>query len=409
MAKEGNKQERNSALKRNFSRMFWIRLFFDVRFLHVVSVLFYLHRGLTLEEVFYLAIVWSVVSLISEVPSSYMADKWGRKKTLILGTLFVNLHWIIYFFAWDFVWFAVGVGLVSLSYSFFSGTDEALIYDTGRELKKEGKSLKRFGKYYSARHLAKVFTPVIGALIARNLLEWQFQTLIILDLIATMVSLVIAFRIVEPKHFYKVEKQEAGIILDAINIIRANWVFVKAILSRVLIFIATFIAWRYHQKFFVDINISILTIGIMYGVTQLCGFIFNQKAHLFLPKVTLRKKINVFNGIVTFFIFLFVMCYFFFFNNYLLLIFYSAFVFFELARWPMYSEWFNKNIKSYNRATTLSLANFLKGVLDIPILFLGAYLIGMGMIYPYILSLALAVVVVLFFRLPKKVEKGAKV
>ena len=128
---------RRKKLERNSLVLFWIKAFFSANILGVVIVLFYLHRGLTLSQVFYLAIIWSVVTLIFEIPSSYMADKWGRKKTLIFGGLCMLLSKFLLFWASSFLWFAGIIALTSLYFAAFSGTDEALLYDTGKELGKK--------------------------------------------------------------------------------------------------------------------------------------------------------------------------------------------------------------------------------------------------------------------------------
>ena len=90
---------RKIELKKNFSRMFWIQALMNVKVISVVSTLFYLHRGLTLSEIFYLTVVWAIVSLLFEIPSSYLADRWGRKKTILLGILLSLAHWVLFIFA----------------------------------------------------------------------------------------------------------------------------------------------------------------------------------------------------------------------------------------------------------------------------------------------------------------------
>ena len=44
--------------------------------------LFYLANNLTIFKIAIIGAVWSFVKIILEVPSSILADKWGRKKSL---------------------------------------------------------------------------------------------------------------------------------------------------------------------------------------------------------------------------------------------------------------------------------------------------------------------------------------
>ena len=140
---------RTKKLKKNFSKMFWLQALLNVKLLNVVSTLFYLHRGLTLAQVFYLSVLWAGISLVFEIPSSYLADRWGRKKTLLLGISLFVAHWILYLVADNFAIFALSLGLASLQFACFSGTDDALIYDTNLELGKEEKSIKKLAKFNS--------------------------------------------------------------------------------------------------------------------------------------------------------------------------------------------------------------------------------------------------------------------
>ncbi|MCD4705368.1 hypothetical protein K8R66_04825 [bacterium] len=203
-----------------------------------------------------------------------------------------------------------------------------------------------------------------------------------------------------------VEEQEANIIKDAFKLIKKDWQFIKAILSRVIIFISIFIIWRFHQKFFIDIGISIIALGIIASGVNLVIFIFNQNIIKFVNSKNLTKKINTLNYFVTFFLAILVISIFIFPNKYWLLILYGLATATEVMRWSLYSELYNKKSFSFNRATTLSLSNFLKSIIDIPLLFIVSVLIGINIIYPFIFSLILAIIVIIFFRIPKKMKNA---
>ncbi|HUT22397.1 MAG TPA: MFS transporter [Candidatus Bipolaricaulota bacterium] len=388
-------------MKKNYKLMFWLQAFLNFKVMNVVMTLFYLHRGLTLAEIFYLAIAWAVVGLLFEVPSSYLADRWGRKKTMILGVALACFQWIIMLFAADFLWFIVAAGLLSLSFACFTGTDEALLYDTNKELGNEGNSLEKLGKYYSGQRIFKIFMPVIGALVAKDLLEWQFDILIALEFVASVASLIFAFRLVEPNHHVDVEKMEAGVMKDAVKLIRSDWQFMKAILSKTLIFIASFIIWRFHQEFFVNIGISVLTLGIGWGIFHAVVFFLNQYVSSFLKNKSLARRINLINAGFVAAAALLVLELVFLRNGYVMLITFFVMDMFEVMRWPLYSEFYNKKCCAFNRATTLSLSNFIKSVFDIPLLFIGAWLISENIEYPFVFSFAIGLFVIIFFRVRK--------
>ncbi|HCC22309.1 TPA: hypothetical protein DEP86_02810, partial [Candidatus Uhrbacteria bacterium] len=65
--------DRDNAVARNPRLLFWGRLLLETKTTAALMVLFYLHRGITLGDVFRLSVVWSLTSLIAEVPSGYLA------------------------------------------------------------------------------------------------------------------------------------------------------------------------------------------------------------------------------------------------------------------------------------------------------------------------------------------------
>ncbi len=371
----------------------------NVKVINVVMSLFYLHRGLALADIFYLAMIWSITNLLFEIPSSYMADKWGRKKTILLGVFAGLMYWVFYLVAQSFFMFAVGVVWYAFSIALLSGTKEALLYDSARELGKEKESLGKLGNFHSAMSFFKIFSPLIAVFIAKDLSEAQFSFVIGIDIVASLLALFLTSRLIEANHYVDVEETESGVIVDAWRLLTQNSMLLRGILSRVGIFIAFLITWHYYQAFFVDLGLSLAVLGIGWSLNHLMIFLVHRYMGRLIAPRHVPITIDAINIIYTTLILLFVVLYVLHPHPYVL---YPIFIFsVSIQGWrkPLFSEFFNKQSKSYNRATTLSLSNFMKSMLDIPIVLLAAFLIERDTIYPYILSLTLCLVVITFFRL----------
>lgn len=369
--------------------MFWIQALQNIGAVNLVATLFYLNRGLTLAEVFYLSIIWSITNLFFEVPSSYLADYWGRKKTIVLGIALACMGDMIFIFAHSFATFCVAMFFTSLMYAMFSGTDEAIIYDSAKELGHEHKTLQHLGDYFSGRNFFKIVIPLISALIVKDLLDWQFVSLIVIDLATGLLTLFFALCLLEPKHYFKVEEQEGHILKDAVKLIKTDTILIKALLTRTVFFIAMFILWRFHQPYLLGIGISVMQIGIMWSITQLANFLGNKFLMKKIVHTEVMSRINNINLAVVLFILLEVSFIYFGFNKWYILSGLGLVFFFEALRWPLYSQLYNERSNSFNRATTLSLANFLKSILDIPLLFIGSVLVGISYFYPFVFSFVL--------------------
>ena len=398
-------QERRKKLFGNFRRMFFIQAFQNIRTINVVVTLFYLSRGLNLSQVFYLSIVWSVINVLFEVPSSYLADHWGRKKTIVLGVglYVISCVWLI--FANSFLVLSVSVFFYALSNACFTGTDDALIYDTNRELGASGDSLRRLGQYYAAERIFKILSPLVGVLIAKDLTANQFIILLVIDASAAIISFLSALFIVEPKrHYIEVEKVEAGIMYDAINLIKNNPNLMRAICNRALGFIGFFIIWRYQQELFTKIGTPILLLGFGWSLLHLGLFVSNYFIHKSWPNKSLSTKINFLNFLTIFFIGLFLVGWHLNIPYYWLLLIYILGNFSENARWPIFADLFNKYSSSFNRATTLSLSNFVKSIFDLPLLAVAGLLVTYGLVYPIYFTFIILLLSSIIFYLPKKLK-----
>lgn len=380
-------------LKRNPRILFWGKALTELKTLNAVIVLFYLHRGVSFEEVFYLTLAWSVATLIFEVPSGYLADKIGRKRTMLLGTL-------VYLVAFSYMFFAHGIwefilvqSLISLGYSMFSGTEEAILYDSLQEIGEEGKMTHHYGRYLSAKNIFKIFTPAIGAFIAKDLVESQFQILIGVEILAVATSLVVLFFLTEPKHERSVEDYEKGIFTDSVKLIREQPMLFRVAMNRTLFFIASILVWRAYQPMFVDIGLSAVWLGILYFLMQGLAFISAWYASRIKDWLGLRivfvelswlSVVTIVVAAVT---------------DLPWALFFGVLMSIVLMnlRFPHFSEIFNRRLKSWNRATALSNLNVLKGVLDIPIMLAAGYLAAFGGGWVMALAAALCIFGLLFF------------
>lgn len=396
---------RTKKLAGNFNKMFFVQAFQNIRTINVVAALFYLSRGLNLSEIFFLSIIWSVVNILFEVPSSYLADRWGRKRTIVLGAALYIVSYLWLIFADSFWILSVSVFFYALSNASFTGTDDALIYDTNREIGEEKDSLRRLGQYYSAERIFKVLSPLVGAFVARNLTQHEFMTLLIIDLAAAVVSFVICLSIIEPRrHYFEVEKVEAGVMRDAFKLVKNSPHLLSAICNRAFGFIGFFIIWRYHQELFTKIGAPVLALGIGWSLFHLILFIVNYFIHKFWPSEGLSSRINFLNFATVLLVAFFIVAWHLKINYYWLLLIYFFANFFENARWPIFSDLFNQYSSSFNRATTLSLSNFIKSVFDIPLLFITGLLVAKNEFYPVYFVFIIILISSIVFRLPKKLK-----
>lgn len=102
-------------------------------------------RGFSLVEIGIAETVFHITSLIFEIPSGVLADIFGRKKMLIVGTVMRMIANAIMIFSVDLPTVCLSIAFHALYYNFTSGSGEALAYDSLKSAGQEG----RFERYES--------------------------------------------------------------------------------------------------------------------------------------------------------------------------------------------------------------------------------------------------------------------
>ena len=124
-------------LKRQFFSLYTSSFFSGLRITDAVWVALLAARGFPLWQIGLAEGIFHIVSLLFEVPSGMAADLLGRKKTLLLGSVFVVSCNLLMAFAPNIGFVCLAMALNALANTMFSGTDAALAYDSlvqcGRE------------------------------------------------------------------------------------------------------------------------------------------------------------------------------------------------------------------------------------------------------------------------------------
>lgn len=384
---------RTELLRKNSRRLFWGKALIEINILNAVVTLFYLHRGVTIDQIFYLSIVWSIATLVFEVPTGYLADRFGRKRTLILGAFFLALSWGVTLFAESFGAFVGIFVLMSASFSCFSGTEEALLYDSLQELGEEKQMTKHNGRLHSAQHLFNIFIPAIGAWIAADLLEWQFLALITINIVTTLGGGLIFFSLIEPRHVKNVMAQEKGIFRESLETIKGQPFLLRAAMNKLLIFIASFLVWRAYQPFLSMHGVGVVWLGIFYFLLHGTVFLVHQN----IGKIEKRFGLTrILSGTIIAMIVSLVLV---FITTQPLVLFVATLfaIVVTTVRAPVFGHAMNRLINSRSRATTLSNLNVFKAMLDIPVLLLSGWLAKEHLSYVFVIPIILGVITLLFF------------
>ncbi|OGL76546.1 hypothetical protein A3E97_02775 [Candidatus Uhrbacteria bacterium RIFCSPHIGHO2_12_FULL_47_12] len=390
---------------RNLRLLFWGRAFLETKALAAVMVLFYQTRGLKMDQIFYLTIVWSLTALVCEVPSGYLSDVIGRKKTMLIGTVLFMVSQVHRMYATDYWEFVFQFILMSAAFSCFSGTEEAMLYESLSAVGREEEMLAQNGKQSAAKQIFKTFTPLMGAFVASDLTEAQYCILLWVDVVTAFVAFGIFIFLTEPPHVKRVLEEEIGIFAESVKTIRENPWMLRISVNKILVFTGAFFTWRVYQPILSEHGVSAIWLGIFYFLSSVFGFLGTW----YLGAIEKRFGMASFMtwttiGSVLMYIIGFVSS-----IPILLFVAYLVIITTSILREPAFSHLVNQHVDSKSRATTLSNLNMLKSIVDIPLIFLAAIVSTMDLRYPLVIGFVLCLLALIVFpiREQKKLVEAA--
>ncbi|MBJ8028551.1 MFS transporter [Bacillus cereus group sp. N21] len=373
----------------NISILFWVHFFGTISFLQAVMTLFYVERGLTPSNIFIVLMCWSGAVLIGEVPAGIFADRFSLKLSFITGACIKIISISILFFA-DNIWlFCLYSLLNGLSVTFFSGADEALIYESLKETNEQHLMDKAMGKIQSASFISMLIAVIFGSYFAKDLKEEQFFILITLGLLFHFVELILLLFIKNPAVEFEYNESAYSQVIEGIQVIRRAPQLLIMFLNISLVFIpASAVFDNYDQLLLKNAGVPVFAIGILYAVAAIGGYFASISIGWLTRKFSRIFLLNL-SGALAVCGLLLAAC----FGNTLWSVL-GAFIilrFVRAIRYPMYSQLSNDIIPSHVRATTISLLSVLDSVLDLiifgtlsilavyglPVMFMGCTIIAL--------------------------------
>ncbi|SDN84960.1 MFS transporter [Halobacillus aidingensis] len=357
--------KKNTLASYNIQLLFWAEIFGNFRFIQPVLTLFYFARGLDETMILLVMTFFSIGVLLGELPTGVIADRFGAKRAFLIGSFLSILAHGLLIFAFDpWVFFASSF-LTGFAATFFSGADEALIYESLKESNEENLMDRAMGQIGSARFIVSIFVVIIGAFLAKDLNENQFRLLLMLGVFFMLIQFIFLLFIKNPPNQGGVRTPMVKQVIEGYQAIRKTpqvlWMFINIS----LVFIpAVAIFEKFDQKLLVDAGLPVYGIGIVYAVTALIGFVAARSIGWMTKRVT-RVQLLFITGILA-----------------VLSLTAAALLHTQLwtvllaivllklvsaIRYPVYSQLANDIIPSNVRATTISLLSILDSVFDLVI------------------------------------------
>ena len=159
----------STRVSRNFWKIFALKFLGEFLPIAPVLILFYTANGLNSTQIFTIQAAFHLAVLLLEVPSGYLADVVGRRKTLVIGAIFFPLGLAVYAAGRSFAAFVLAEVILAVSVSMRSGCDSAMLFDSLRQLGRQGEYKRFEGKCALVARSGTAVSSLAGGLLADDL------------------------------------------------------------------------------------------------------------------------------------------------------------------------------------------------------------------------------------------------
>ncbi|MBM7570874.1 MFS transporter [Aquibacillus albus] len=347
----------------NIRVMFWIKFFGTINFIAPVLTLFYLERGLEATHILWLQLFWSGAVLVGEVPGGVVADRFGAKVSFLIGVIIKIVSIVLLIFAYDPWMFFLFSALNGFAVTFFSGADEALIYESLKEDSDHHRMDRAMGKIQSAGFVSMILAVLFGAYFAKDLEDKQFIFLLVLGVSFHLLEFILIFFVKSPSNTALYRENPFTQVGAGIKAIQKAPTLLLLFVNFTLVFIAADSVYEaFNQPIFTNAGLPVVMIGVVYALAAILGFVTSQSVGWFTGRFSRKLLMNITGALAVIGLLLSAI-----FGEALWLIIGAFFVLRigQALRRPIYSQLKNDLIPSEIRATTLSLISVLDSAFDL--------------------------------------------
>ena len=181
-------------------------------------ILFFIQNGLSLLQIGLLESIFHGTSLLCEIPSGMLADRFSYKTNLYLARLASIVSSILILFGQGNFWiYALAMMVSAWSYNFDSGTSTAFLYDSAVEAGQKDRYLQISSFLSGVAEITRTLGTVVAGFFIHGALAWTYLIAIGLSFL----SIILIYLMKEP--MAKREKNESLTFKTIVMQVRKEW------------------------------------------------------------------------------------------------------------------------------------------------------------------------------------------
>jgi MFS family permease len=314
-----------------------------------ITVLLLQDRGFSLTQYTILDAVWYASTLIFEVPTGVVTDRYGKRISLLIASFFGSGSLFILAFAQSFLSIFISYALWGFASSFETGTYDALVYDSLKQIDREGDYRRVRGRITTLAILA----GALGSVTAGYLGSIELALPIIVTASIALLTSPLILLLTEPQVPDVREPSHLLHIKESTRYISHHRLVALLILYLSIVATAVWGLHEFYQPLLNSFGIKVKTIGLLYLSFRLCGVagayfsdsiyrVVGKASVYFIPLCFVISVFGMGSFVARWVIgFVFVI------------------YFVEGLHYPILNDLLNKNLPAGKRATIISLGSVL--------------------------------------------------
>jgi len=328
-----------------------------IRFIAPIRIIYLISYGLTFAQIGMMELAAAIVIVFLEIPSGVFADIVGRKKSRLIAYSLSIIAFSCLSFGSTLPIFIFGWALSGAADAFESGAQDALIFDTLKQLNKENDYLKIKSHFI----LINTISVIVGSLVGSYLyaidhrLPWYLITATII------ISTLIFTTIKEPAFISKYSNLKSHLkdFYKSLKVSLSNSEVRRLILFSLFLSLPMYVfTTLLNQPYLIDHGFTIQSLGFIFALITGISGILASLSHKIEPLLKQRLSFALIIFSFTFLLISMGLVH----NTSIVLILVIIFYIVDNFKNVIIDNYLNQNINSESRATVLSVKSFVNNI-----------------------------------------------
>lgn len=278
-------------MKNNIKKLYLANLLTGFVFWYAIEKIFQQSIGLDGFGIAICSSVFLLTTIIFDIPTGLLADRWNRKYTLILSSVALGLASFILGSANGLAIYALGSFVYGLYVVLTSGTYQAITYDSLHETGRKKDFSKVFGRIYATFLIGTAFGSVIGGYIGEN---YGLRTTYYLTIISAILNILLMITLVEPVIHKKLsDKKFIEHAKHALDVLKSKPILLQASTLLFIAMLTANIQYEFNHLYLIAIGYGAFGLGFLNAGLATSGALGNIFAHKVTNKVLIFLPIVI--------------------------------------------------------------------------------------------------------------------